>query len=312
MLTHRIKNELQNIKILLISKDIKSNEITGIYTFLKDLTRKVVIEDSYHNVIDKYFNKEHQVHFDLIILNMDLLKVDGFAFVSSIRKIDNNIPYLFINGNNDSNFLRYQEFNKIDYIKQPLSFLNLLTKIYSLVSLNMIERIVNEYTLRKNKEFRDRLKISEHDLDDMIFLIDDFELFISDMICSEDIHKYCDIDLIRLHKLLHHTYNLFYTFANEDIKQTLEPFALSVLSLTNCLNHISCSESIDNMNHVSEILTLLLDDLLKFIIETVEKKEYIYSQYLIDSFISNVSYLETQTGISAPFTDDDTELDFFD
>jgi DNA-binding NarL/FixJ family response regulator len=309
VLKETIKKELKSSRLLFISDDLELHR--EVYEFLKDFCLEVVVEKCCDTIINKYFQDKNN-SFDLIIINMELLKVNGFAFISSIRKIDNHIPYLFITKNNDTNFLMYQEFKKIDYVSLPINYVELLNKVHSLTSYAIIKNIVDEYRLDKHQELNQKLQVLEQDLEDMLFLIDDFEIYISDMICSNDINNYCDMDLIKLHKLLHKTYNLFYTFIDEDIKEQLEPFAISVLSLTNCLNNINCdNDGIYKDDSVSEVLTLLLEDILKFITETAKRKKYINTQYFIDSFISNVSYLETKIGISDKFTEDDTELDFF-
>jgi DNA-binding response OmpR family regulator len=306
-----IEHDLKDINILFITETLDTKKSDKVYLFLKELVKCVLVEDDASLAFKKY-KQDIDEKIDLIILDTELLRVKGFAFISSIRKINKNIPYLFISKNDANNSLLYQRFSKIEYLVKPINYSDLLAKIYKLSYYHVFEQISFEHAVIDTSDTEIKYKLTHEDLDEIICLADDFEIFISDMISNVDIQKYNNIDLLRLHKLLHKAYNVLYMFIAEDIQKRLEPFAISILSVTNCLDNINVDEPRTNTEVVSETLILILEDLLAFIEKIIDKGKYIYSEYLIDSFISNVEYLEIQLGLTTKDENDEEEnLDFF-
>jgi hypothetical protein len=64
------------------------------------------------------------------------------------------------------------------------------------------------------------------------------------------------------------------------------------------------------LHHLLSILVLVLEDILKFIEDTVKKEQYIHSQYLLDSFISNIDYLKVAFNL-IKVEENEEQLEFF-
>jgi CheY-like chemotaxis protein len=305
-----VEHDLKSVNVLLITENFDIAKTDSMYMFLEQLVGNIIVEGDATFAFEKYFDKFNN-EINLIVLNTELLRVKGFAFISAIRKINKDIPYLFISKNESNNLLLYQRFSRIEYLLKPINYADFLAKIYKLSHYHIFEQIAYDHCVEGHKDNEIKFNLSQEDLDDIISLSDDFEVFIADMISSVDVQKYNCIDLLRLHKLLHKAYNILYTFINEDIQKRLEPFAISILSVTNCLDNINLNNIETDTEIVSETLILILEDLLAFIEKIAHHGKYIYSEYLIDSFISNVEYLEIQLGLTKKDSEDTDDLDFF-
>jgi DNA-binding response OmpR family regulator len=93
-----VEHDLKHINVLLITENFEAGKADNIHLFLEKLVGNILIEDDATFAFEKY--KDKFVHeIDLLILNTELLRVKGFAFISAIRKLNKDIPYLFISKN---------------------------------------------------------------------------------------------------------------------------------------------------------------------------------------------------------------------
>jgi DNA-binding response OmpR family regulator len=277
------------------------------HDFLEKVVGNVIISSSYVEAFDIF--KENLQYFNLIILSTELSQESGFHFISNVKKLKKDIQFLFISTNKDSDLFLNQGCTAKNYLLKPINFKELIEKIHTLCLVNHkeIDDIIKEYDINYKKS-KDSLSLSVEDLKDMEFLIDDFEILISEMICVSTKNMCYNVEMAELHQLLQKTYNVFYTFIDEDIKDAIEPFALSLLSFINCIDSIKIKS--EKREDIFETLILLLEDILGFIENTVKIGVYLHSQYLVDSFISNIEYLKVQSGLKE-VSDNDVSLDFF-
>jgi CheY-like chemotaxis protein len=276
--------------------------------FLEMAMGRVITVNNFSSAYEVF--KENSKYFNLIILSTELEHASGFHFISNIKKIQKNIPYLFISNNKDSELFKSQGSTAKNFLLKPVNFKELLEKIYTLCLVNHkeIDDIIKDYDVNY-KNAKDQLILSQEDLKEMEFLIDDFEILISEMICLSTKTVCYQVGMKEIHELLQKTYNIFYTFIDEDIKDAIEPFAIALLSFINCVDNIELESN--SREDIFETIILLLEDTLKFIEDTVNREKYLHSQYLVDSFIANIDYLKLKSGMISTEENDLSELDFF-
>lgn len=92
---------------------------------------------------------------DVIVLDIIMPHMDGFAFIKQIRKIPRftNIPIIFQTVLNEENYkLRAFEMGATDYIAKPLSQLELLARLkVHLLNKMLIEQLINTQHAMKNE-----------------------------------------------------------------------------------------------------------------------------------------------------------------
>ncbi|MCC0649794.1 response regulator transcription factor [Clostridioides sp. ZZV15-6598] len=122
-------------KIYIVEDDI------SISTLLKDYIEKygfeVVVEENFDNIITTFVNFKP----DLVLLDVNLPKFDGFYWCRCIRQ-QSNIPIIFVSAR-DSNLdqIRALESGADDYITKPFYYDVVMAKIKS-----QIRRVYGEYS----------------------------------------------------------------------------------------------------------------------------------------------------------------------
>lgn len=120
-------------KVLLIEDDEKLKKYIGEYLYVYNY--KVFTIEDFNLVLEKV----KEVKPDLIILDINLPKFDGFYFLRVIRK-SYNIPILILSARSDEGEqIRGMELGADDYMTKPFSMGILLAKINALLRRN------NEY-----------------------------------------------------------------------------------------------------------------------------------------------------------------------
>lgn len=80
------------------------------------------------------YDKMYETHFDLIISDIMMEEIDGFEFAGNVRRLDTEIPFLFVSARDD--FAAKQQGFKIgidDYMVKPLDLNELLLRIEALL-----------------------------------------------------------------------------------------------------------------------------------------------------------------------------------
>lgn len=80
------------------------------------------------------YDKMYETHFDLIISDIMMEEIDGFEFARNVRRLDTEIPLLFVSARDD--FAAKQQGFKIgidDYMVKPLDLNELLLRIEALL-----------------------------------------------------------------------------------------------------------------------------------------------------------------------------------
>lgn len=120
------------MKILLLEDDI----------ILKEITQENLQENGFEvtSCEDGYEAEEliYELHFDLLLLDVNVPNLNGFELLRSIREKDITTPVIFITSLNTSNDME-EGFNAgaDDYIRKPFEIKELLLRI------NNIKRIYN-------------------------------------------------------------------------------------------------------------------------------------------------------------------------
>jgi DNA-binding response OmpR family regulator len=298
--------KLMNILLVVDNKDCTRLEQTN--NFLKSVVGNVILCDNYASAYEIF--QQNARYFNLIILSTELSKESGFYFISNVKKLQRDTPFLFISTNAESEYFLNQGCTAKNYLLKPVNFKELLEKIHTLCFVNHkeIDEIIKTYD-KVYQSNKNRLALSDDDLKEIEFIIDDYEVLISEMICVSSKESCYNVSMNEVHQLLHKTYNVFYTFIDEDIKDAIEPFALAILSFINCVDNLEIKSN--NRDTIFETMILLLEDILGFIEDTVRHKVYMHSQYLVDSFIANIDYLKVQSGMMNQEEDKHSQLDFF-
>lgn len=127
--------------ILLIEDDIKLKEY--IKEYLEAYGYSVATIDDFDNVIDRV----KEVKPDLIVLDINLPKFDGFYFLKVIRKTY-SIPVIILSARSDEGEqIRGMEIGADDYVTKPFSIGILLAKI------NALLRRVSEYSKAEKESY---------------------------------------------------------------------------------------------------------------------------------------------------------------
>lgn len=120
--------------------------------------------------------------FELCIVDVMMPFMDGFTFVSEIRKIDQNIPVLFLTAKSqDKDVFEGYGVGGNDYLKKPFSLEELILRIKELLKRNHFNKLINEplsiglYSFYPNRQeliFKDsRIKLSHKENELLLLLV---------------------------------------------------------------------------------------------------------------------------------------------
>ena len=142
-----------NIKKQLSILYIEDDEIMA-------LKLKSILEKIFYEVIiakngqEAYsiFNDAHKI--DLIISDINMPKMDGLQFLEKVRKIDENIPFIFLTGRNESTkMLRAIELSITNYLLKPIDLDKLLLSIDKILEKKLKDQDLLENDLIINKDY---------------------------------------------------------------------------------------------------------------------------------------------------------------
>lgn len=116
-------------KIFLVEDDLSFGSVLKSYLELNDFSVDWIDDGKY--AVD-YFRKGV---FDICILDVMLPNVDGFTIASEIRKINNNVPIIFLTAKKlKEDVLRGYGVGGDDYVTKPFDTDILLAKIRAIIS----------------------------------------------------------------------------------------------------------------------------------------------------------------------------------
>lgn len=142
-----------NIKKQLSILYIEDDEIMA-------LKLKSILEKIFYEVIiakngqEAYtiFNDAHKI--DLIISDINMPKMDGLQFLEKVREIDENIPFIFLTGRNESTkMLRAIELSITNYLLKPIDLDKLLLAIDKILEKKIKDQDLLENDLIINKDY---------------------------------------------------------------------------------------------------------------------------------------------------------------
>jgi hypothetical protein len=300
---NNIRDNLKQLNILFIKdQNCNCHKFEQLNMLLDKVTNKTVVVEDYSLGYDYFVENKNAI--DLIIVLININNIESFSLISKIKKVSLDIPFLLIGDSNQSNF------DAVNFVKKPVMFKELIEKIYLLCSINYSE--IDKIILETDQEFQNRqnsLSLHKDELAEISSLIEDYESHIGELLFNGDIRPEL-VDTRELHVLLQKTYNMFFTFIDDEIKDAMEPFSIVLISFANTISNVQFDEN--TTEDVYEVVMLLLEDVVKYIESTVIKGEYIHSQYLIDSFIANLQYLQQRCHIdSKNLQKEEEQLEFF-
>lgn len=122
------------INILVLEDDVKLNQT--VCTYLNDSGFHAKGCLTANDAYDAMYN----THFDLIISDIMLPKVDGFAFAENVRRLDRQIPILFMSARDDLPAKQKGfQLGIDDYMVKPIELGELLLRVRALLRRANIE-----------------------------------------------------------------------------------------------------------------------------------------------------------------------------
>jgi len=132
------------MKVLLLEDDMLLSEI--ITEYLETLDHKVVAVYNGEEAEDRVYSQT----FDLLLLDVNVPKLNGFEFLKGVRSIGNKTPAIFITSLHDSSdLLEGFDAGCDDYIKKPLDLVELKARIDNIKRLLHIDEN-QSYEISKN------------------------------------------------------------------------------------------------------------------------------------------------------------------
>jgi two-component system, OmpR family, copper resistance phosphate regulon response regulator CusR len=117
-----------SMRILIVEDESKTAEYLH-----KGLCESGFMVDRAQDGHDGLFLATHH-HYDLIILDIMLPKMDGFSFIMELRRIKSHVRVLFLTARDDvDDKVKGLELGADDYVVKPFSFSELLARIRSLL-----------------------------------------------------------------------------------------------------------------------------------------------------------------------------------
>lgn len=122
------------MRILIVEDEIKTADYLS-----KGLTSSGFIVDTANDGEDGLF-KATNLHYDLIILDVMLPKLDGFGILTALRRLNPNVRVLFLTArDNIEDRVKGLELGADDYLIKPFAFSELLARIRT-----VLRRSVNQ------------------------------------------------------------------------------------------------------------------------------------------------------------------------
>jgi len=125
------------MRILIVEDEIKTANYLN-----KGLTESGFVVDMVHNGVDGLFQAVN-AHYDLIILDVMLPKLNGWEIIERLRKTNANTPVLFLTAKDDVNDrVKGLQLGADDYLVKPFAFSELLARVQTLLRRGNIQQQV--------------------------------------------------------------------------------------------------------------------------------------------------------------------------
>ncbi|MAD43038.1 MAG: hypothetical protein CL623_11705 [Arcobacter sp.] len=126
---YKLSDEYKNIRILLVEDDDQTLE--KLHNILKKVYAEIVIAINGSDALIKF--KKHyseDKHFDLIISDLNMPKINGLELLECVRTIDEFVPFIFLTAHLEVNtLLKVVKLDIDDYLKKPINVDELITSI---------------------------------------------------------------------------------------------------------------------------------------------------------------------------------------
>jgi len=141
----KLFSELSDLNILYVEDEPFSREMISL--MLKNFFKNLDVAKDGEEALEKFKQK----HYDIIITDMNMPKLNGFELAQEIRKLDKEISIIFLSGSNDIDSLLKSINIGIDgYLLKPINleqFIQVLTRV-----------LQKHYYMKKAKESENYLK----------------------------------------------------------------------------------------------------------------------------------------------------------
>ncbi len=116
----KLREFIKSLNVLYVEDEVQAREISQ--KIFKRLFNSV---ESCENGLEGYlqFQKKHMAneHYDLVISDINMPKMDGLEMIEKIRELDNEVPVIFVTARNESNvLLKAIELGVVNYLIKPL------------------------------------------------------------------------------------------------------------------------------------------------------------------------------------------------
>lgn len=126
-------------RILIVEDDRQIQEL--IYEFL--LSQDYIVEVASDGI--EGYEKFKNGNYDLVILDVMMPKLDGYGLCKMIKRMDENIPIIFLTALGDEQSeVRGFELKVDDYISKPFSFNVLIKRVEAVIRRNKKENKKND------------------------------------------------------------------------------------------------------------------------------------------------------------------------
>ena len=139
---------MSKIKILIVEDDPNLGKILFEYLDAKNFDISLAIDGE--EGLEKFLNNT----WDLLLLDVMMPKKDGFSLAKDIRKVDQDIPIIFLTAKSQKdNIIKAFKLGADDYLTKPFSIEELLVRI---------EAILKRVPEKDMKELSDKFNLGSY------------------------------------------------------------------------------------------------------------------------------------------------------
>ena len=150
---YKLSDEYKNIRILLVEDDDQTLE--KLHNILKKVYAEIVIAINGSDALIKF--KKHyseDKHFDLIISDLNMRKINGLELLECVRTIDEFVPFIFLTAHLEVNtLLKVVKLDIDDYLKKPINVDELITSINKTTKKKLKDASIKEVNIYLDDNF---------------------------------------------------------------------------------------------------------------------------------------------------------------
>ncbi len=150
---YKLSDEYKNIRILLVEDDDQTLE--KLHNILKKVYAEIVIAINGSDALIKF--KKHyseDKHFDLIISDLNMPKINGLELLECVRTIDEFVPFIFLTAHLEVNtLLKVVKLDIDDYLKKPINVDELITSINKTTKKKLKDASIKEVNIYLDDNF---------------------------------------------------------------------------------------------------------------------------------------------------------------